>query len=784
MKVTFRDGIFIAISTYEERQILKEAGFLFHPGLVECKAGPQTCPACKAKLGRGWWTKRSEVAVRLSRRTDPKATDQLSTHIKAVQASRAMDADFDVPVPDGISYFGFQKAGIFFLDKHPRTLLADEMGTGKTIQTMGAINCNKAIRKVLIGCPAHLRTNWRKEALTWLVKDERQWNFHIVDEDEPLPPQANFVIVNYNRITIEYRACTHPCSLCKGTGTASNQQDPCTQCTGDKTVPCEKKYPCPTCKGTGNGLKHPDLCAQCTGKKLVRCETCRGRGKVPAVNLKIAASLMEQQWDLSVWDEAHFIKNRDAARTRAVIGQPALQKKGIVHQSKRVIFITGSPMPNRPIELWPVCSTCAPDQFPSYRAFLRRYCNAHEEFIGKNKKILKVDGSSNLEELQEIMRSTFMIRRLKRDVLKDLPPKIRQIVPLMPTEKARRLISEENDIWNKQFGEELEIAKIAMANAKETNDDEIYNSLVERLKYIQKIAFTEMSRVRHAVALAKVPSVMEHVESMLKEGIGKIICFAHHNDVIETMLNRWSDIAVSIYSKTKRGDRDLAIEKFQKDPRTKIFIGSIMAAGTGITLTASSNVVFAELDWTPANVTQSEDRAHRIGQLNNVLVQHLVIDGSLDARMAQMIVHKQNLADRALDKSTEVLEKMTLLDTQPEVEIIPQPLWKKMILKEAMIVIAQRRDPETVGSHGFSAFDAPIGQRLATWHKDYSDKQACLALTFAKKYRRQLDEPIQKKLEIFVPPTPAELHKMRFRKGFRKQEDTQTIFDLLNNKAV
>lgn len=762
MKITHRDGIYIAISTYEERPILKEAGFLFHPGLDECKAGPQTCPACKAKLNKGWWTKRAEAAVRLSRRADDKATNQLSTHITAVRASRAMDAEIEVPVAEGRSYFPYQKAGIAFLAPRARTLLADEMGTGKTIQTIGVINYDHSIKKVLIVCPAHLRTNWQKEAMNWLAKDERSWRFYIVDKDEELADDVNFVIANYNRITVEYRSC-EPCA-------------------GER----QKPYPCQRCAATGDEPGKKELCHQCNGKKTVRCEVCKGRGKVPAVNLKIAGSLMAQKWDIAVFDEAHFIKNPTAARTRAVIGQPALRKEGLIHRSRKTIFITGSPMPNRPIELWPVCSTCAPDQFKSYRAFLKRYCNAHEEFVAQGKKVLKIDGSSNLEELQEIMRSTFMIRRLKSEVLKDLPPKMRQIVPLMPTEKAKRLISEEKDIWQQKFGDELEIAKIAIINAKEENDNATYNSIVERLKYIQKIAFQEMSRIRHEIAMAKVPSVIEHVDGMLKEGCIKIIIFAHHNDVIETMKNRWSDIAVSIYSKTKKGDRDEAIRKFQEDPRTKIFIGSIMAAGTGITLTASSNVVFAELDWTPANVTQSEDRAHRIGQKKSVLVQQLVIDGSLDARMAQMIVFKQNLADKALDKSTEVLDKMTLLDTQPEVEVVPIPLWKKMLLKEAMEAIAQRRDPTTEGSKGFSSYDASFGQKLATWPRDYSDKQACLALTLAKKYRRQLDEALQKKIEIYTPPTTAEIHKSRFRKGSRPPTDlSQTSFlDLINRKAL
>ena len=96
--------------------------------------------------------------------------------------------------------------------------------------------------------------------------------------------------------------------------------------------------------------------------------------------------------------------------------------------------------------------------------------------------------------------------------------------------------------------------------------------------------------------------------------------------------------------------RQNAIDLFQNDPQVKVFIASIQAAKEGITLTASDLVIFSELDWVPGNLSQAEARCHRIGQENHVLVQHLLLNGSLDARMARVVLAKQDILDAALDR--------------------------------------------------------------------------------------------------------------------------------------
>jgi hypothetical protein len=265
------------------------------------------------------------------------------------------------------------------------------------------------------------------------------------------------------------------------------------------------------------------------------------------------------------------------------------------------------------------------------------------------------------------------------------------------------------------------------------------------------MVFNEMSKVRKEVAVAKLPKVIEHLEGMLEKGIEKIVVFGHHHDVCNPLFEHFGDSAVlltgQVTSITKRQE---AVDRFQTDPTVKVFIGSIGAAGVGHTLTASSNVVFAELDWVPANLTQAEDRTHRIGQKNSVLIQHLVTDGSIDARMAQMCVDKQDVADAALDKDTGI--EIPVATAKPAAR---RPGKYPIASKEcraashrAMQILAGLCDGAAVKDNmGFNKLDTSIGHKLAGL-SELSDGQVWLATNFARKYQRQLPSDLKATLSI------------------------------------
>ncbi len=195
MRIYLQNGVFVADSTFAEKDTVKAAGFWWHGG--GCRPG---CQGCAAKLPlKVWWTPKQPSAARLLEYCDEAAKQALAGHVAKVEASKATDADVEIPAPAGLSYLPYQRAGIAYASQRKRTLIGDEMGLGKTIQALGFINASPDVKTVLVVCPASLRLNWEREARKWLVNAD-SFKFYIVESGDPVPADANFVIVNYNRL--------------------------------------------------------------------------------------------------------------------------------------------------------------------------------------------------------------------------------------------------------------------------------------------------------------------------------------------------------------------------------------------------------------------------------------------------------------------------------------------------------------------------------------------------------------------------------------------------------
>ena len=358
---------------------------------------------------------------------------------------------------------------------------------------------------------------------------------------------------------------------------------------------------------------------------------------------KHAAILAATEFDLAIIDEAHYAKNPKARRTVHIIGRKETRNapgiSGI--RARRRLMMTGTPIVNRPKELFPLVNWLDPTSFPKFFPFAMRYCAAYNNGWGWN-----FDGASHLDELQEKLRATVMIRRLKADVLTELPAKRRQVIEI-PANGCSAFIAREQAA-QEQHERTATALRAAVEAAREAGDQAAYEAAVNALRAGQSAAFEEMARLRHETALAKAPYVVEHLRDALDAG-AKVVVFAHHHDVVDAIAAEFGDLAAIVDGRTPMAQRQANVDRFQNDDACTLFIGGITAAGVGITLTAASHVIFAELDWVPGNMTQAEDRLHRIGQRDSVLVQHLVLEGSLDAHMAHTLVAKQATMDSALD---------------------------------------------------------------------------------------------------------------------------------------
>ncbi len=331
-------------------------------------------------------------------------------------------------------------------------------------------------------------------------------------------------------------------------------------------------------------------------------------------------------WDVLVADECHYVKNKDAKRSKALYAIEA----------RRKLFLTGTPILNRPIELWPILNALDEAEFGHFWTFAKRYCMPIKNNFG-----WEFVGADNLEELHERLRGTIMIRRTKAEVLPDLPPKRRQVIELA-SDHISKLIAVETEAWEEHKRRLGELRALKRRKGDESDAE------LAAIRAGINAAFGELAKLRQDTALAKVPLILEHLKGVL-EDVPKVVVFAHHREVIRQLAEPFGDAVVTLTGSDDVAARQAAVDRFQEDPTCALFIGSITAAGFGLTLTASSHVVFAELDWVPAHMTQAEDRTHRIGQKDSVLVQHLVLEDSLDARMIGTLLKKQRIIDQAID---------------------------------------------------------------------------------------------------------------------------------------
>jgi len=346
------------------------------------------------------------------------------------------------------------------------------------------------------------------------------------------------------------------------------------------------------------------------------------------------------EWDCLICDESHALKDFAAKRTRAVFGDRDEDRPPI--PARRRLCLTGSPILNRPVELFPMLNAFGVAEASDFGTFATRFCAARRGPFGWEAK-----GASNLTELQHVLRRTCMVRRLKGDVLSELPAKRYSVVELDGGEEGRRAVSAENAAIKRK-------AERACATAGKA-------AMRQGIAAVKKGAhggtMGEMAELRYRTAIAKVPAVVAHVLSILDGSDESVLVFTHHVDVntrIAEGLAAGGHPAAVITGATPDEARAAAVADIQSGRRRVAVLG-IRASGVALTLHRASTVVFAEQDWSPKMMEQAEDRTHRLGQKSSVLVQYLVLPESYDSTMAHVVARKGGVIDEALDGIREAL---------------------------------------------------------------------------------------------------------------------------------
>lgn len=476
----------------------------------------------------------------------------------AIADSHAVDAQIDIPAPEGLAYRPYQLAGINFMLGRVNVINADVPRLGKTIQSVGVMNATPNFKRGLVIPPAGVKINWTREF--------NKWN-------------------------------THPgleAAFCEG---KDNPKSPVLVCNYDI-------------------LHHH------------------------------ADYIKEIDWDIVIFDEAHYLKNRKAYRTELCIGHG--KKKPSIIRAKRRIFLTGTPIFTRPVDIFTLCEECDPSGLgKNWWDFVHRYCDAYSTGFG-----LDTSGASNLEDLQFKMRSRFLVRREKKDIGKELPPNRQTII--FPKTGLAPLVKKEQNFVRKNLErfEQMLQSRIEEADVDTIIAEFGYLDGVDRAEALGEIAqsyqhsVAELATVRQELSLAKCPMVGKFVEEMLWSE-PKVVVFAHHRSVVAKLKEMFPDAAMVIggMSPTKR---QAEIDRFQDDPNCRVFIGNIVAAGQGIRLSSADVVIFAELSWVPSEMEQAEERVWDVMKENAVASYWLVVEDSLDAKMAAILERRIRDIKKAL----------------------------------------------------------------------------------------------------------------------------------------
>jgi len=319
--------------------------------------------------------------------------------------------------------------------------------------------------------------------------------------------------------------------------------------------------------------------------------------------------IQKSKFDLVIIDESHYIKSPQASRTKLI--------NDICKDINKIWLLTGTPLTSRPIDYFNLLSLVDSPVSRNWMAYVRRYCAGYQFTVGMN-KVWNVNGASNLDELRE-RTSPLLLRRLKENVL-DLPEKI--ITPVYLTLKSKE--------YENVMGEYFDWVK---NNPKESKS--------------LSVQFTKLMKVRQIIADEKVKNTIELIQNTLEQE-RKVIVFSNFTGSLNKIYEHFKKNAVKLDGSSTTKQRQDSVDKFQNEDKIKVFVGNIKAAGVGITLTSGDVVIFNDLSFVPADHSQAEDRAYRIGQKNSVSVLYPIFENTIEGIIYDMLDRKKKIISTVL----------------------------------------------------------------------------------------------------------------------------------------
>lgn len=475
----------------------------------------------------------------------------------------------------GRSLYEHQKSAVKFLITRNKCLLADDQGLGKTTSSIIASVVGN-FKKVLIICPASLKSTWKRELKMFVPEDE----IAIINGNDWIDGKK-YTIINYDIVGRHYVVPT-------------------------ETVVTERvsrdKYGVAKLDSNGNEI-------------IKRIEKqVKSRKKEVKERAKALSPIYLANFDLVIIDEVHKLSKNASIRYETI--SDFLSRANI----KNIYLMSGTPMTNKPINLFHVMSLIDHEVCQNFEYFVKTYCDGkkiHNKQI--NKDIWLSSGASNLEELMEKIKNSYL-RRLKKDIPGMVNKSIHQ--RYYDLTKEERLIY--NNLW-----QEYENAQASLGN------DNLNKELTEGIF------------LRQFVSNAMVKNTIQLTDEFLEDE-NKVFIACCFDEEIKQLKEYYGDKAVVYNGKLTQKQKDNAEYKFMNDPKTTVFIGNIIAAGVGLTLTSSHICIFNTYDWVPGNNEQMMDRIHRIGQKEDVEIYYQLFSDTISEDMWEKIIRKKMNIDSVI----------------------------------------------------------------------------------------------------------------------------------------
>jgi len=485
----------------------------------------------------------------------------------------------------------FQKIGIEFAMRNKRVLIADDMGLGKTVQSIEASRRSSPTGPIVVVCPPSLKYNWQREIKKWSGE-----NSTIVEND------LDFEENEWEWMIIPY----------------------------SKLAQCVQRHTTTTVKWNRNETEY----------RRIKHHSCIVK---PG---SLLDGLMRDDFTHIIVDESHYIKNKKALRSYA-LGK-------LCENRTHRFFLSGTPVLNKPIDLafQLECLGVLGPLFNGWYGFVARHCGMQRLSFG-GRRILKTDGASHLNELNEKLLENCMIRRKKEDVLKELPPLTSSSIELDLSNIKEYTKAHTNFLdwlWHSSYEEfqnlpEEEIYKDLSKEEIEMINTEYANNRVRRAR--SAMAMVKINHLKQLSAKGKLKAFKDWAEDVMSQD-QKVIVFAHHLHIQEKIEGMFKDCA-RLSGKDSVLVRQNNIDRFQEDPSCKTIVCSMSIGGLGHNITAASIVAIFEFPWTTAEVNQAIARAHRMGQKRSVNAYYFVGRNTIDIDILKLLAGKEDAIDIILD---------------------------------------------------------------------------------------------------------------------------------------